>query len=177
MNASTTSFTVGINECIVCDDSDAMLVTYGLGSCIAVVAWDPLCRAGGMIHYSLPQSSINPEKATSNPTMFGDTGIPILFRSLYDLGAVKRHLVVKVVGGARLHGTSEGGVMDVGRRNYLLVRKLLSKNGISIAAEDVGGSKSRTVRFWIRNGTVTVSSGGIEETLLASNAKKYGPFA
>ncbi len=174
MTPSTTRLTVGINECVVSDDPDAMLVTYGLGSCIAVVVWDPVRPAGGMIHYSLPLSSINPGKAAINPMMFGDTGIPLLFRALYELGAVKHHLVVSVVGGARLHGTAEGGVMDVGRRNYIISRRMFWKNNIPIDSEDVGGSKSRTVKFWICDGLVTVCSDGIEEAL--STSKRKGPI-
>ena len=34
--------------------------------------------------------------------MFADTGIPMLFRSLFERGAEKRRLVVQVAGGARM---------------------------------------------------------------------------
>jgi chemotaxis protein CheD len=172
MNTSITTKTVGINESTVSDDPNMMLVTYGLGSCIAVVAWEPFRLAGGMIHYSLPQSSISQEKAFAKPTMFGDTGIPLFFRSLYELGAVKENLRVIVVGGARFHDTVEGSVLDIGRRNYLIARRLFWKNNILITTEDVGGTKARTVKFWIQSGKVTVSSQGTEEVLFST--EKFG---
>lgn len=175
MNALDRTVTVGLNACVVADDPNTLLVTFALGSCIAVTAWDPILRVGGMIHYSLPLSSINASKAADNPTMFGDTGIPILFRSLYELGAQKRNLVVCVVGGARLSSTTPGGVMDVGRRNYIILRRLFWKNNVPIATEDVGGARSRTVKLWIRDGVVTVSSKGVEEVLFSSNPPKGGP--
>lgn len=165
MNSAASMHTVGLNECVVSDDPNVLLVTYALGSCIAVVAWDRIQCVGGMIHFSLPLSSINPEKAAILPTMFGDTGVPILFRSLYEIGAQKRNLVVKIAGAARLHTVHTNSVMDIGSRNYVVVRKMLWKNNIFISAEDVGGSKSRTVRLWIRDGAVTVSSKGVETAL------------
>ena len=119
--------TVGINECVVSDNPDSVLVTYALGSCIAVMAWDRLLHIGGMIHYSLPQASIHPGQAEVMPAKFGDTGIPFLFRSMYDLGAQKRHLVVKVAGGACLNESVFDTNMDIGRRNYVILRKMFWK--------------------------------------------------
>jgi len=46
-----------------------------------------------------------------------------------------------------------------------VLRKLLWKNRIMISAEDVGGSKSRTVRLFVADGRVVVSSHGQEEDL------------
>ena len=34
--------------------------------------------------------------------MFADTGIPLLFKSCYKLGAEKKRMVIKVAGGARI---------------------------------------------------------------------------
>lgn len=58
-----------------------VLVTYSLGSCIAVAIYDPLVRVGGMLHFMLPDSELDPEKAQNNPFMFADTGIPSLFKA------------------------------------------------------------------------------------------------
>ncbi len=47
--------TVDIADMQVSNEPDAVLVTYALGSCIAVMVHDPVRKASGMIHYMLPQ--------------------------------------------------------------------------------------------------------------------------
>lgn len=162
-SSARTSHTVDIADLAVSSDPNFTLVTYSLGSCIGLTIWDPQTRVGGMLHYMLPDASINPEKAKSIPAMFGETGIPLLFRSAYALGAVKTRLIVKVAGGAQLLGDSQ--LFDIGKRNYLLLRKLLWKNGVLIDKEDVGGSVSRTIRLDIGTGRFTMRRGGEEVEL------------
>ena len=140
-----------------------VLVTYSLGSCIGVTIWDPKVQVGGMLHYMLPDSSLSPEKAETNPAMFADTGVPALFRAAYELGASKKNIVVKVAGGSQL--LDDNGTFNIGKRNYVMLRKIFWKNGVLIEAEDVGGSVSRTLRLAVGSGSVTLKSQGKETTL------------
>lgn len=146
---------VGIADCQVSKSRDEILVTYALGSCIAVAIHDPVAGVGGMLHYMLPESSISASKAAENPYMFADTGIPLLFRRAYECGAEKRRLVVRVAGGAQVMDSE--GIFNIGKRNYLALRKILWKAGVLVQGEAVGGNLSRTVRlevgsgrFWLR---------------------------
>lgn len=155
--------TVDISDYRVSADPDVVLVTWALGSCIAVLVHDPVRKVGGMIHFMLPSSASSPERAKEKPAMFADTGIPLLFQEMYRRGCAKRDLVVKVVGAARL--LDDDGTFDIGRRNYTMLRKMFWKAGVMIAAEDVGGSKSRTASLHVGTGRVTVRSGGEEVEL------------
>ena len=146
--------TVGMGDLQVSADPEEVVVTYALGSCVAVILYDPLRRAGGMIHYMLPLSTIAKEKAAKKPAMFADTGVPLLFESMYALGCKKGDLVVKVVGGANVQ--DEQGTFEIGRRNYVMLRKMFWKVGVPVQAEDVGGNVSRTTRLFLENGRVTV---------------------
>jgi chemotaxis protein CheD len=154
---------VDIADMQVSNDPRSTLVTYSLGSCVGVAIWDPAALVGGMLHYMLPDSTLSPEKAKANPCMFGDTAIPKLFRAAYELGAVKKRLVVKVAGGSRL--LDDNGVFNIGKRNYVILRKIFWKNGVSIHAEDVGGSMSRTMRLDVQSGRVTIRNRGEERWL------------
>jgi chemotaxis protein CheD len=154
---------VDIADMKTSDDPAAVIVTYALGSCIAVVLHDPTRKVGGMIHYMLPLSEVAPDKAEQKPAMFADTGVPILFKTMYELGCRKENLVVKAVGGGKLFEAS--GLFDIGRRNYVVLRKIFWKNGVLIAAEDVGGNVSRTVRLTVETGQVVVRSQGREVEL------------
>jgi chemotaxis protein CheD len=147
----------------VSNEPDVVLATYALGSCIAVMLYDPHIRAAGMIHYMLPLSSTNPEKAKKKPAMFADTGVPLLFHSMYGLGCKKENLVVKVAGGGALY--DDHGLFEIGKRNWTVLRRMLWKTNVLVTAEDVGGAKSRTVSLDVTTGRCIVRSSGKEEEL------------
>lgn len=151
---------VDIADLQVSNDPGVELVTYSLGSCIGVAIWDPETRVGGMIHYMLPESSLSQDKAKANPAMFADTGIPVLFRSAYNLGAAKKRLVIKVAGGSSL--LDDNGTFNIGKRNYLALRKIFWKNGVLIDSEHVGGQLSRTVRMNVGTGRISLRIRGEE---------------
>lgn len=157
------NITVDIADIKTSDDPDSIIVTYALGSCIAVMLYDPIKRVGGMIHFMLPSSATSPEKASSKPAMFADTGIPMLFEKMYSHGCSKHNLVVKVAGGGALY--DDNGMFNIGKRNYTILRKMFWKNNVIIKAEDVGGRKSRTAKLHVASGRVTIRSSGEEKEL------------
>ncbi|MBW1900196.1 MAG: chemotaxis protein CheD [Deltaproteobacteria bacterium] len=135
-----------------------VLVTHALGSCLGLVVHDPEAKIGGLLHAMLPLSKINPQKAENNPFMFVDTGVPRLFKQLYDLGGKKARLVVKAAGCASPLGDNE--MFKIGERNYLVLKKLLWKNNILIESESIGGTNGRTVYFDVSTGQVDIISNG-----------------
>ncbi len=147
---------VDIADYVVTNDPSTALITYSLGSCIGVTAWDPETHVGAMIHFMLPDSALSPDKAKANPAMFANSGIPRMFKEAYQMGASKRRMIVKVAGGSQL--LDDSGTFNIGKRNYVMLRKLFWKNNILINSEDVGGSKSRTISLSIATGTVTMKT-------------------
>jgi len=124
---------------------------------------DPVARIGGLLHAMLPLSKINPQKAQANPYMFVDTGVVMLFKEIYNLGGKKSRLVVKAAGCGTPMGNNE--MFKIGERNYTVLKKLLWKNNILLDAEDVGGTASRTVHFYMSTGKTVVKSGQQESEL------------
>lgn len=161
---------VGVADCRISNQREDVLVTYALGSCIAVAIHDPVAGVGGLLHYMLPESAISPAKAGENPYMFADTGIPLLFRRSYECGADKRRLVVRVAGGAQVMDPE--GVFNIGKRNYLALRKIFWKAGVLLQGEDVGGNLSRTVRLEVGSGRFWLRGPGSLDKELASAAPK-----
>jgi chemotaxis protein CheD len=138
----------------VSNKQEEVLVTHALGSCIGVAIYDPLARVGGILHYMLPDSNLDPVKGQEIPHMFADTGLPQLFRECYRLGAQKSRLKVKVAGGSQVLGSKE--FFQIGRRNYAALRKIFLKNNVLIDKEDVGGSKARTLFLEIATGNAWI---------------------
>lgn len=141
---------VGVGDYAVSADRQSVLVTYALGSCIALLIHDPRACVGGLLHFMLPESRIDARKARKNPSMFADTGIPMLFHRAYELGAVKSRLVVRAAGAAQVLNDAE--VFNIGKRNYLALRRILWRAGVILRGEATGGTTSRTVRLEVGNG-------------------------
>ena len=154
---------VGISEMYISRDDGDVIVTYSLGSCVGVSLYDRVAKVGGMVHCMLPLSKIDPQKAGVKPCMFTDTGVTALLQELFNLGATRDNMVVKVAGAASL--LDEKGLFKIGERNYTVLRKILWKNNLLIAAEDVQGTASRTLTLYMKDGRTTIKSGGREADL------------
>jgi len=149
---------IGISDLKVSNKANDVLVTYALGSCIAVAVYDPKVKVGGLLHYMLPDSTLDINKAKATPGMFADTGIPILFKACYNLGAQKNSMIVKVIGGASI--LDDTNFFRIGQKNIMAVRKMFWKNNVMINGEDTGSNFNRTVRLDINTGKVFVKRSG-----------------
>lgn len=148
---------VGISDMKVSEGAEDVLVTYSLGSCLGVAVWDPVRRMGGLVHCLLPLAMANPEKARAKPAMFVNSGVSQLIRKLLEKGCKREFLVIKAVGGAAMMGADKA--YQTGARNIAALTRLLEKNGLKLAAADLGGNMPRTMSLSIATGQVTVRSG------------------
>jgi chemotaxis protein CheD len=157
---------VGMADLRCSRDPAERLVTYALGSCLALAIHDPAAGVAGLLHVMMPDSAIDPAKATANPAMFVDTGVPMLFKSCYTLGAKKERMTVIVAGGAHQGDSEDDDRFQIGKRNWAALRKLLWKNGVMIAASEVGGSRQpRTLVMDVGSGEVLLKVNGRELAL------------
>ncbi len=130
------------------------IITYSLGSCIGLAIYDEKVKVGGILHYLLPDSSSAPDKAASDPLKFADTAIPAFFKAAYRFGAKKNRMKIVVVGGSNI--LDQAGFFNIGKRNYLTLKKLFFRNNVMVDHEDVGGSKYKTLKLNIGTGETTI---------------------
>jgi len=158
------SIVIGMGEYAVSASSGVVLTCIGLGSCIAVAAYDKVARIGGMIHIVLAKHQGN---NTSDFGKFADTGIPLLFNEICKRGADKKRLIVKIAGGAQM--TIAPGLKDTfktGEKNLVQILYTLEQEDVGLKAADVGGNLGRTVKLYTGTGTVTVKTvNGIEREI------------
>lgn len=129
----------------------AALVCHGLGSCLAIMLYDPNKGVGGLAHVLLPNENFSTTK--SNPKKFADSAIDWLIGEMRKLGGNKRAFKAKIVGGATMFGSIKN---PIGESNITYAREKLAGEGIELVAEDVGGDKGRWVRFEVDTGIVIV---------------------
>ena len=150
----------GMGEIRTSRDHSAVLACLGLGSCVAVCAYDPTSRVGGIAHVVLPDSR---GQGKNSPGKYADTAIPLLLNELAKLGGRRSRLVVKLAGGARLGlAPALDSVFTTGSDNVAALKAALTRERIPVSAMDVGGSIGRTVRIFLDTGSVTVKSIGHE---------------
>ena len=134
-----------------------VLVTHALGSCLGISAYDAAACVGGLLHVMMPVSSANPEKARLNPFMFVDTGVPAFLAAMEAAGALRRRYRIKIAGGAMVNGTDH---FAIGNKNFIILKKVLWKQGVFISAQDVGGNIPRTMTLDMGTGHVRLSHAG-----------------
>jgi chemotaxis protein CheD len=145
---------VNVGEIAVAEHP-AVLVTQALGSCVGVVLWDPIRRAGGMAHVMLP--SPGDTAHDGQRFRFATTAVPALVDALTEAGSPKRRLVAKIAGGAAMFGL-EAGSATIGARNVAQTRLELHDLGIPLRAEDTGGNYARTIELRLDTGILLVRS-------------------
>ena len=125
---------IGIGELKVANTPGSVLRTFALGSCIGVALVAPRLQAAGLLHFALPDSSINQELALERPGY------------------------VKIAGGANIMDPEE--TFRIGSRNTLAVKKHLWRYKLGAVAEDVGDHISRTMSVVVDTGRVIITSPG-----------------
>ena len=123
-----------------------------LGSCVAVVVYDPRLRAGGMCHAVLP-GALSPEDDAGDPR-FVEAAVDRVFGELNRLGATRAELVVKAFGGAEGLSSSRSPSPGVGARNVEALKNALVRRGFRLAAADLGGREGRKLHFLSDTGAV-----------------------
>lgn len=164
--ARTADRVVGVADLKVSNVQGERLITYALGSCLGIVVHDPVAGVAGMLHVMLPTGTIDPAKMQDKPAMFVDSGVPLLFKECYKLGAKKERMQVKVAGGAHQGAREEDDRFQIGKRNMIALRKLLWKNNVLVHAHETGGVQtSRTMWVDVASGEVTLKINGTESKL------------
>jgi chemotaxis protein CheD len=163
-NEQTKGIILGIGDMVISSNTRDTIIIPNLGSCLGVVAYDPLSQIGGGIHCLSPLGSAEPEKARANPTMFVDTGVALFLNELISAGALKHKLLIVAAGCASINDPNN--IFEIGKKNHTIFRRLVWKNNLLIAAEEVGGGSPRTVHLKMDKGSVTITSQGIVKQVI-----------
>ncbi len=134
-----------------------ILAAQSLGSCVGVILYDPEVKVGGLAHIMMPD--INQAKAKKNKAKFANMAIEILLKKMYRLGAKRRRIKAKIVGGADMFpDVKSPGQMKMGEKNIQAVKEELKREKVKIVAEDTGGNHGRSIQFSTKTGGLMVKT-------------------
>ncbi len=161
-NDSHTIFTpkeVGTGE-IRTGGAGDLLVASALGSCVAVVAYDPCRSIGGMAHVMLPGRA--PESVVGK-FRYAEDAVDELFARLTSLGSLEDALSLCIAGGGNVLRRSDDVICEMNIRS---VHEIMKRKAIPIMASSVGGFERRRVAFNVGAGCVRCAEGNSAETIL-----------
>jgi chemotaxis protein CheD len=149
-----TRVAVGIGQLAVSTNPTDTLIAYGLGSCVGATLFDEASGVAGMVHVLLPKS--DGRHPSKEPARFADEGIESVLARMTAAGANPRNLVVKLAGGAAVLGALNAEKFKIGDRNAEAIRNEFRARGLRIAAEDLGGTRGRTLQINVSDGRTFV---------------------
>ena len=155
---------IGIGEVGVGHVGDVLNIT-ALGSCIGLVIYPRLNnlsdRCAVMGHIMLPESPkhVTPKDNRWGPAKYADRAVPFLINILEKEGFNRKLLQAKIVGGARLFGTSTLS-MKIGENNAKTVKSLLKQEEITLLKSFTGGDTGMSLSFNVSEYLLTVKPTG-----------------
>ncbi|MCY3411001.1 MAG: chemotaxis protein CheD [Candidatus Heimdallarchaeota archaeon] len=139
------------------------LLVRGLGSCVAVIIYDPFSKISVMSHVALPEK-IDAPKNTINKKLYSMSGKyanTFIKESLVKIkgnGGRILDLKAKLSGGAKMFDMDNMDSINLGVRNVNAVKEALEDAKIEIVGEDVLGDSGRTVWFDVDSLTLRVKN-------------------
>jgi chemotaxis protein CheD len=149
-------------------------VTSGL----VLILYDNVAGIGGVAYMMLPDSDyIEGELAVEDaaqaddhgkPAKFANKAVALVWEKMEGLGAKPANTVARLIGGSQLFtfGGGGGNPLNLGSRNAIACRTLLSRLGIIVDKTEVGGNRPRNIVFSLIKGDCVISIRGGREFLL-----------
>ena len=148
---------IGIGDYEVSSNEEDTIKTFALGSCVALVIYCPNVKRLGMVHIALPDSTIFYDGDNKyKDGYFADIAVPMLFNKVCG-GFInyKKEYRVSIYGGALSRNKLD--VFNVGPKNIIKIKEILTENNVSFDFLDTGGYYSRTLEVDVKTGTPRIN--------------------
>jgi chemotaxis protein CheD len=165
-----------------------VISSVGLGSCVALMLYDPGKHIGGLAHILLPclpdhigtgESSAELRADTEDGRgiiggngksiyLYADTALMALLKGMMGMGSSPDSIYANIAGGAKMFTDSDQSVNGMGSRNITSVTQFLKRERIPLIGHNTGGSQGRSVDFYLASGRVVIRTfEPMEETILS----------
>jgi chemotaxis protein CheD len=154
--------------------ASAVYAVSNVSSSLIVVLYDKVNKIAALAHIVLPDSKLqasgfaSTSEESSMTAKFADLALPVLTQQFEAKGGQKPTSTARLVGGAQLFNfnSGAGNPLNVGYRNAIAARTLLTRLGYRVDKADIGGNKGRNVRFEMTDSKIFVNLIGGREYLL-----------
>ena len=135
---------------------NVILQSKAIGSCIAIVAYDPMRKIGSLAHIMLPGSAPG-DKEPREKTRYAADAIDAILSDLSQLGSKTDDLELTLIGAGNVLKKTDDTVC---KDNIESTLQHLQKRHLKLKAQALGGTRRRSVSLDVESGTVSYSEGG-----------------
>ena len=112
-----------------------VIINTVLGSCVAVVLFDPQRRVGGLNHFMLAEAAANKKvDEYLKVERYGLYAMEALINEFLKLGSTRRNLKAKIFGGGKVLASQMR--MNIGEDNIKFAEEYLAAEKIPIVSRD-----------------------------------------
>jgi chemotaxis protein CheD len=156
-------FKVGMAESKVVQ-APHRLACFGIGSCVCVAMYDPEAKLAGLAHSMLPMAPQTVTPDGEERAKYADTAVIHLMEVMEKLGGKRSRFYARLIGGATMFsfGAKADGSESLGERNLRSARESLKAQGVTLKAEEGGGSVGRSLEFDPEDGSLLVRTARAE---------------
>ena len=136
------------------------VITTVLGSCVSITMFSPKHRIGGICHGLLPYCTESHDDVCSRSFLECfrnvECSVKLMVERFQSMGIRRGELDVRMFGGGRVLGVNQGDRdrLTVGDRNIEAAKRAVAQEGLRLVEVEVGGMKSRKIRFYSDSGRV-----------------------
>ena len=128
-----------------------------LGSCVAVILYDKVNLIGGLAHVFLPTKNMSRKEDEHPDSRFADTAVPMLLKSIIDIGAKKQNIVAYLVGGNNVLSVAKNASKKtIAEQNIEAAVTAIQKENLFMINLGVGKDTGTKVKFMLSTGDVIV---------------------
>ncbi len=139
-----------------------ILQSKAIGSCIAIIAYDPKRNIGSLAHVMLPGRA-PADKKPSEKMRYAADAIDAMVSKLSHLGSKKVDLEVTLVGGGNVLNRTDDTIC---KDNIESTLRILKEKGLKARARALGGTDRKSVSLDVERGIVSYTEGDGPETQL-----------
>lgn len=146
---------------IIVTADESPIVTI-LGSCVAMTVYSPDKKIGGIFHALLPEHLEKSWRISNSPPVspdpdYVDYSFYYIKNRLSELGIdITQTRLMLFGGGDVLQTLATGKSASVGKKNVEMIKGIIEREKLRIAAEDTGGTKARKIIFHPGSGKTSV---------------------
>lgn len=128
-----------------------------LGSCVALTAWHPSLKVGGLCHYLLPESpgvAISDRRRVQiEDCRYADVALRTMKNAMQSF-APTHEFQIGLFGGGDMF--SFGAAKTVGQENIRFAQDWLKRENIKLQQIEIGDTFSRSLFLSLRSGEITL---------------------
>jgi chemotaxis protein CheD len=142
---------LGPGELLIAEEPT--IVTTVLGSCVAVTMYTRSKKLGAICHAMLPYAHPN----TTSSFRYVDTALLYMLEFFHQKGIKEADIEAKLIGGGDVLDHISTMSASVGQQNITAALELLEKEGLQLAAKDIGGPLGRKIHYYTHTGKILLS--------------------